>query len=394
MWRLHIIKEAFFSTAIILLCCFFIYFLSNRFHLFDSFLAGSKGRNLYEFFYLEKNKDNKRRDTNIVLVQIEDTREKIARQIRLIEKGGPAVTGIDAVFTMRKDSAGDAELVSAIRSAKNVVFASRLQDKSANGIPEQDFFISSMSDYHSGYINLETDKYNVVKAYCPSRKINGTTYFSFTSAILTLYKPKVFKELERNANVSSGNINYFGNTKNYTALTAEELASYDAANQLLPVIKDKIVLLGYFEKEPPFVEDDIYFSPLNQKVGDNAKPDMYGVVIHANILSMILNNAYPKITSPLASFAVAFVVVFLLMAYIINAYAESAKVSYSKLIVTQLGLLFFVLYGLLQVYNLYSWQVPLLPVLAALILPVILLSVYRAVAVKLKRNLNYRTVFS
>ena len=234
----------------------------------------------------------------------------------------------------------------------------------------------------------------MVRSYRPSGKIDDTALFSFTSEILRLFTPGLLERRKEEASNLPKTINYFGNTENYTAITTGELVEYYHKHQLSSWIKNKIVLLWYFVKYPPFDKEDIYFSPLNLEVGNNANPDKYGVVVHANILSMVLSNTHPKITSAAISFFVAFVFVFLLMAYVINAYAQKDSAPYSKLVLAQVGLIFFVFYGLLQVFNLCSWQVPLSPVIIALILPALLLSVYRVITLKLNKNLNYKTAFS
>lgn len=61
-------------------------------------------------FFAEKNKNNLVRDTNIVLLKIEDDREKIAGQINYANRC-TAVTGIDAIFKNKKDSSGHAKLI-------------------------------------------------------------------------------------------------------------------------------------------------------------------------------------------------------------------------------------------------------------------------------------------
>ncbi|NJM93588.1 MAG: CHASE2 domain-containing protein [Cytophagales bacterium] len=38
--------------------------------------------------------------------------------------------------------------------------------------------------------------------------------------------------------------------------------------------------------------EDKFYTPLNKTYAGKANPDMYGVVIHANIVSMILNHDY------------------------------------------------------------------------------------------------------
>ncbi len=57
--------------------------------------------------------------------------------------------------------------------------------------------------------------------------------------------------------------------------------------------KDKIVIMGYLGNyfgDPAW--EDKYFTPLNKKVAGRANPDMFGVIVHANIVAMILNDDY------------------------------------------------------------------------------------------------------
>src|SRR5690606_13240589 len=58
-------------------------------------------------------------------------------------------------------------------------------------------------------------------------------------------------------------------------------------------IKDKVVIFGYLGAElgdPSWT--DRFYTPLNQVLAGKSNPDMFGVVIHANIVSMILHGEY------------------------------------------------------------------------------------------------------
>ena len=55
------------------------------------------------------------------------------------------------------------------------------------------------------------------------------------------------------------------------------------------LIKDKILIMGYLGEDlsdPSWA--DKFFTPLNSKIAGRANPDMFGVVVHANIASMVL----------------------------------------------------------------------------------------------------------
>ncbi len=110
---------------------------------------------------------------------------------------------------------------------------------------------------------------------------------------------KTKKFLERN-NYSEV-INYRGNVirhlrhpriirKCFTRLTSKMLLT---ENFVPEMIKDKIVIFGFLGEylgDPSW--DDKFYTPLNKKLAGKANPDMFGAVVHANIVSMILNEDY------------------------------------------------------------------------------------------------------
>ncbi|MCI0751067.1 MAG: CHASE2 domain-containing protein, partial [Flammeovirgaceae bacterium] len=77
----------------------------------------------------------------------------------------------------------------------------------------------------------------------------------------------------------------------YMVLDADQALD---TNQFVPsMIKGKIVMLGFLGADLRDTSwDDKFFTPLNTKYAGKARPDMYGVVVHANAVSMILNEDY------------------------------------------------------------------------------------------------------
>jgi CHASE2 domain-containing sensor protein len=76
----------------------------------------------------------------------------------------------------------------------------------------------------------------------------------------------------------------------FYAIDIDQVMNGDFAPELF---KDKIVIMGFlgdYFGDPSW--EDKYFTPLNKKVAGRANPDMFGVVVHANIVSMILNEDY------------------------------------------------------------------------------------------------------
>ena len=56
--------------------------------------------------------------------------------------------------------------------------------------------------------------------------------------------------------------------------------------------------------------EDKFYTPLNIKYAGRSNPDMFGVVVHANIISMILNEDYIGMQSRFSSIVSALVICF------------------------------------------------------------------------------------
>lgn len=75
------------------------------------------------------------------------------------------------------------------------------------------------------------------------------------------------------------------------------------------VIKDKIVIMGFLGEQlgdPSW--SDKFYTPLNKKLAGKANPDMFGVVVHANIVSMILSEDYIEQMADWQIYAMAFLI--------------------------------------------------------------------------------------
>ncbi len=82
--------------------------------------------------------------------------------------------------------------------------------------------------------------------------------------------------------------------------------------------KDRIVILGFLGSylgDPSW--GDKFFTPLNKKVAGRANPDMFGVVVHANAVAMILNQDYINDFPDWLLNAIAFVTCVLTVALLI-----------------------------------------------------------------------------
>jgi CHASE2 domain-containing sensor protein len=106
-----------------------------------------------------------------------------------------------------------------------------------------------------------------------------------------------------------------GFTGMFTALDVEDVLTENFDSTLL---KDKIVLMGFlgdYFGDPSW--GDKFFTPLNKKVVGRANPDMFGLVVHANIIAMILNEDYIEEMADWVPFTIAFITCYFIVALFI-----------------------------------------------------------------------------
>jgi CHASE2 domain-containing sensor protein len=140
--------------------------------------------------------------------------------------------------------------------------------------------------------------------------INGKEELYFAVQIAKLYdSAKAMRFLARNKDEEL--LNFRGNlevrTLRISSLKNEEVRSSNFktmfnvvdADQLLreevipELFTDRIVIMGYLgDYLGDEAWEDKFFTPLNAKVAGRANPDMFGPVVHANAVVMILNEDY------------------------------------------------------------------------------------------------------
>lgn len=299
------------------------------------------------------------REDRITLINIsEGSRREIAEQIELISRYQPRVIGLDALFINcfdslecpnARDTLANRKLSEAIRLAGNVVLSARLHTSASSLLMENEVYDSlELSDYqflhlaNYGFSNLITTSDSLsgyqCRSYCPMVLINDTPAYSFAVMVARQYDSlQAEKQLLRFTrkevlSYKDEPINFRGNAGTYyysffgqvvTKGSYFDVLDYDdlmGDNFSEELIRDRIVLLGYLGEEyladPAFAER--FFTPLNPTLAGRSMPDMLGLVIHANIISMILNEDYINQLSPFWDFMVMLVVIVLNILFFIN----------------------------------------------------------------------------
>ncbi|GIV25513.1 MAG: hypothetical protein KatS3mg026_1205 [Bacteroidia bacterium] len=231
-------------------------------------------------------------DTQIVIVDIgKMERARLAALLERIGAAAPAFIGIDAVFPFQRDSQQDSAWSLALCRTANVVpialaCSLDLRYPLLHAPPLR----KSLNRFAGctgleAFANLLTrDSVRVVREYLLYTVTGRDTHWSLALAAALARDPYLRWELPAWAGPVP--IRFRGNLEHFYYLNGEEVLRDSLS---LGWLRDKIVFLGLADPLRGTLED-IFFSPFSAAITDRRFPDMYGVVIHANVTSMLLQR--------------------------------------------------------------------------------------------------------
>lgn len=259
-------------------------------------------------------------DTNIVIVNIGKLpREGVAEELKIIAAQKPRIIGIDAFFRKLKPTLNDVIADSTLASIYNpdeahgdTVLSNTFAEVEKQGVPvvlvsklskpnpnkncfdslelSNPYFSQYCENAFSNMITAGSEKeYKTSRTFTPYLNYKDTNILHFAVYLSNAANPKATEKfLERKQQVEI--IKFSGNKDKFYVLDINDIFNPDLDKSFL---KNKIVLMGYMGETLDKSDwEDMFYSPLNRRYVGKAYPDIYGIVIHANIISMILNGQH------------------------------------------------------------------------------------------------------
>jgi CHASE2 domain-containing sensor protein len=332
-------------------------------------------------------------DKRIIVINIGKLdREGIAALIEKVSSYNPKVMGLDVYFEGERESYKDSILRSVFSKTKNLVVVSReaYDNEKHKIVLIPDYFDSVY--YHRGFANLDADTIGTVRIYSPFDKIDGNTYPHFTTEVVQQFSDSAYKKLEER-HKKNEIINYSRRTGQYWLIEPDELfQESDSSARMKYLIKNKIVLFGYVNTSADDIADK-KFTPMNNEFAGKVKPDMNGVIVHANIISMVLDGKYIKKTPKWVAWAVAIIIGWIHMSLFIRYYLESHIWFHLVAKLAQLfSVLFFAYLGIFF-YDQFRIKLDMKYTLYVIALAVDVIYFYEAFVGWLHRKYGYQTIF-
>lgn len=308
-----LLKEAFFCLLFAFAVLGLVSLIGLNLSFFSPFKNAFKDFSYLDLYYSEKlgNVENIIND-NIILVNIDRlSRKEIASVICKLEEQDPKVIGLDVIFKEQKDSIGDQLLFEYLKSDK-IVATYVFDEKNLIRSHQQIIQNKTLSGYSN--FNFKSES-SVVRDFLGVNKESDTTFTSFGVKVAKKYLGDSWNgDLEKLVS-NDIPINYSGNRDHFLVL--EYLDIMEQGN--IPLLKDKIIIVGYLgsPNNHQFDIEDKHFTPMNEKYVGKSPPDSFGIVIHANIVHMLIDQDFIKVVPTWLIALLTVVLTFMALCYFI-----------------------------------------------------------------------------
>jgi len=327
-------------------------------------------------------------DERILIINIDTAgRKTIAKLLDRLEDYHPKSVGLDILLPQR-EADGNEEIKRVLQKFKNIILSQFVEynDSTKNYSLSENQFTNN--NVHSGFVNFIGVKGDVVRYFPDYLEDKTNRYESFTSEIIKISDTVAYQNLKkRNKKVE---------WINYQRLDSEYYnANFnDVLNDKIDTsfVRDKIILIGYISHNINNIVDK-HFTPLNNKILGRSIPDMNGVIIHANILSMILDGTYITRVPVWLTILIAVFITWLHMAFLIRYYIHThlwfhLAVKTAELLISVL--LFYISVLLLRYKNV---NLDFTLTLIAIVIGVDVLYFYDALIAWLTKKFSVKSVF-
>jgi CHASE2 domain-containing sensor protein len=387
-----LLKEAFYTNILVFILMAMLAYIPFNMTIFNPIKEEIKDFKFTDLYYSKLRESSNLFEKDVVLVNIgEAKREEIAEMLQILNGAEPKIIALDILFSERKEPAGDSLLRSAFAQIGNkLILSNHLED--SQGEYTSYYTNPWFGEFESGHVNFVGSNPNssTIRYFRPEVIDSQKSYSSFASVIVNRFAPEKIKILNERNNRTE-RIHYLGNYDKFIHFDRLDISE---GNPDLEILKDKIVVVGYLGPEiGTNTLDDIYFTPLNQEIAGRTLPDTYGVVIHANIISMILRGDYINKMSTFISIIVAFVVCYLHLILFTYFFVKNHIWYHLAAKVAQLITSILLLYIVFVFFSNMNYEINSTIIIVSILLSVDVLYLYESVAAYLYTKKGFQSYF-
>lgn len=306
-WKKFFRPYAATVTLFVFLLIGLLSLISLNLHFLDPFSYGVKDYDVTDIVYSRFRSQQTHIDDRIVIVNTgRPDRATIAAMLERIIAAQPKAVGLDVLFAGRREGQGDSLLQAALKKSDRIVISSLLQNyRSDLGRFEAEAGVDTFFSHHAhtGYANFPSSQTKTIRFFSPLERTAQGRVSSFAFELIRQADPPAAERLlEREKELER--IHYTATGDNFIHFEPENIL--DTNIDLQDALEGKIVLVGYSDDrndECPLL--DKYYTPFNERYSGRSEPDMFGIVIHANIVRMALDHQFIRTVPAWLSFLLA-----------------------------------------------------------------------------------------
>jgi CHASE2 domain-containing sensor protein len=335
---------------------------------------------------LNKNK-NTAMDKRIIILNIGDAdRMGLSLMIEKLRMAKPKVIGLDVTFAGPREPEKDSLLRHMIGSTPNLVIVSQLDWK--NKATPEDVGYFGIYTPNRGYANFIGEEGGTIRTFSPFEKNKHAVYKGFPAAIVEKADKAAYEKLKKRKREYEV-IHYSRTLEQYMMVDGKDFLDDNIAPELFT---NKIVLMGYINPDPNNIEDK-KFTPLNKQFAGKSTPDMNGIIIHANIISMILDGKYIKDIPSGIFWIITILIAWLHVALFMRYYIEDHIWFHLVAKVAQIFFAILSVYMGIMFFDWFSIKIDTKISLIVIILAIDIIYFYEALAVWLHTKFGFQTSF-
>lgn len=247
-------------------------------------------------------RENETIDTNMVIINstingIPINNLALAKILVKLTEYNPKVIGIKKYIKESDNKNIDLKLAYLINNIPNIICSFKFTHFNKNKkefdsiFKSDEIFVKNVEQGFENFKKIKDERFTTIREFMPTMNNLGQKYKSFALKIVEKYDKKAAQDLLARNNETEF-IKYKGHF-HFFRIEALDLLQNKISSDML---ENKIVLIGRISTKNSLdsnaVFDDVYFTPLNEIYTGKAFPDMYGTILQANIISMILNRTY------------------------------------------------------------------------------------------------------
>lgn len=380
-------RDTFFAMIAVFLVIWLIGLIPLNFSFLNPIKTALDDFKFNDLAYAKLGKNNHTKtDTRIAVVNVGWLgREQIGELIRRIDSAKPKAIGLDVQFTGPRDPMADSFLSDALLNTQNLVAASKL-DWQIDTVEQKGYFNNTVNIY--GYVNFIGEEKSTIRYFSPFEQYNGKLVNSFSAALVKIVNPKAYQKLfSRKHEFES--IHYTRSSDKFFIINGVDVLNNKLGKN---AFSNKIVLIGYINQTKHDIEDK-HFTPMNRQFAGRASPDLNGVLIHGNIISMILDGNYISKTPGWLNKIITLFVALIHMVIFMRYYIENYTWFHFIAKLAQLASAILFIYLSILLFYFFSLEIDVKMPLVVIVLAVDVIYFYEVIALWLHKTWSHKTIF-